>query len=364
MNATSMLQQIASLPGLVRDEFDVLDERVRRSLNHHDLLSTKRIVVTGSGDSYMAALASELAFESLAQIPTEPIMAMQFARYGATYQPKLFPRNPLLLAVSAGGHSERTIEAVHAARAEGALTLALTALPDSPVAAGAEAVLNTAVNDTPPGPGIRTYIASLLTLMLLAIRLREVRDLISQEEANILRRVLKRDAADALDATLKTLSAQARALAEQLKPHHSMMFVGDGPNLGTAHFCAAKVSEACGINASGHETEEWKHVQYYISVIPKLPTFFISPGGRGHNRVAEVLQAARRVGRFVIAIVPQGDSVAGPLADVVLPVQGDIHEAFTPLVYALPGALVATHLCATLDRTPFNGFRGPYAIRA
>lgn len=359
MNADSMLRQVESLPALVRDEFDALDERVRRAINHHDLLSTKRIVLTGCGDSHFAALASELAFKQLAQLPCEPMTALKLARYAATYESKVFPRNPMVFGISTGGRTARTAEALQIARAEGALTVALTAGLDSPAARAAEITLNTGVANFGPGPGVRTYFASLLVLLLLAIRFREVRDLISQDEANTLRRELKRSH-EALAATLELVRAPSQALAARVKDAPALMFVGDGPNLGSALYSAAKISEACALHAMGQESEEWHHLQYYITALPGMPTFFISPGGRGHGRVAELMEPARRTGRLIVAVVPEGDRVIAPHVDVVLPVAGTVREAFTPLVYGLPGALFAAQLCALLGRTPFNDFGGTY----
>jgi glucosamine--fructose-6-phosphate aminotransferase (isomerizing) len=361
MNAPAMLRQVESLPALMRDEFDVLDERVRRAIGHHDLLAVRRIVPTGSGDSHFAALAAELAFEQLAQLPTEPMAAMQYGRYGAAYQSKAFPLNPLVIGISAGGHSPRTVEALHAARREGALTAALTAAPDSPVAQSATLQLDARIADFGPCPGVRTYFASLLTLLLLAVRLREVHDIVSQEEANALRRELK-GTADVIEATLDACRAPARTLAERLREHKAFMFVGDGPNYGTALYSAAKVSEACGFYSMGQESEEWKHLQYYITAFPDMPTFFLSPGGRGHDRVAGLMEPARRIGRIIAAVVPHDDTAIAPHADTVLPVVGAVREAFTPLVYCVPGALFAATLCEVTGSSPFNGFQGRYAL--
>ena len=80
-----------SLPELIRSEFETLDMRVRRLLNHNECLSVKRIVITGCGDSHMAGLAAELAFEQIAGIPTEPMTAMQAARYGTRPLREAFP---------------------------------------------------------------------------------------------------------------------------------------------------------------------------------------------------------------------------------------------------------------------------------
>ncbi|MEZ4707107.1 MAG: SIS domain-containing protein [Caldilineaceae bacterium] len=133
MSENTMVAQVESLPDLVRSEFNTLDGGVRRLLDHNECLSVKRMVITGCGDSHMAGLATELAFEELAGIPTEPMTAMQAARYGVTYQPKSFPKNPLVLGISVSGtvkHSPKPLPL----REDGALTVAVTANPDAPLA--------------------------------------------------------------------------------------------------------------------------------------------------------------------------------------------------------------------------------------
>ena len=102
MSTANMIAQVESLPELIRSEFDELDARVRRLLNHNEYLSVKRIVLTGCGDSHMASVASELAFEQLTGVPTDALTAMQAARYAAPYFEHMFARNPL----GAGGAAE------------------------------------------------------------------------------------------------------------------------------------------------------------------------------------------------------------------------------------------------------------------
>ncbi len=184
METKNVMAQVESMPEMIRSEFDTLDMRVRRLLNHNDLLSVKRIVITGCGDSYMAGLATELAFEQIAGIPVEPMTAMQLGRYGSPYFETMFPRNPLTIGISVSGTVARTREALRLARQGGALTVAATANPDSPVASEAEIVFDCSVPDFAPAPGIRSYRVSLLMLYLLAIRLAEVKGRLTQDQAN------------------------------------------------------------------------------------------------------------------------------------------------------------------------------------
>ena len=91
-DAKNIIAQVKSLPELIHSEFETLDMRVRRLLNHNECLSVKRIMIVGCGDSHMAGVAAELAFEQIAGIPTDPMTSMQAARYGT---PSSSPSPPL-----------------------------------------------------------------------------------------------------------------------------------------------------------------------------------------------------------------------------------------------------------------------------
>ena len=358
-DAKNIVAQVKSLPELIRSEFETLDMRVRRLMNHNECLSVKRIVITGCGDSHMAGLAAELAFEQIAGIPTEPMTAMQAARYGTPHFEKLFPRNPLTIGISVSGTVARTREALALARNEGALTVAVTANPDSPLAAAAERVFDCTVPDFAPAPGIRSYRVSLLVLYLLAIRLAEVSGRLTQDQAGQMREQLK-GTADAIAATIQAVEERTRELATAVAEQTNFVFVGDGPNYATALFSAAKVIEAAGRHAMGQDTEEWAHLQYFVNVDPATPTFIISPGGRGHGRAAELVEVMRRIGRTVIAVVPEGDEQIATGADWVLPVVGEVSEVFSPMVYAVAGELFSAYLAQAVDEPPFRGFADVY----
>ena len=359
MSAANMIAQVESLPELIRGEFDELDTRVRRLLNHNEYLSVKRIVLTGCGDSHMAGLASELAFEQIAGVPTDALTAMQAGRYAAPYFDRMFPRNPLVVGISVSGTVARTREALVMARKSGALTVALTGNPASPLASAAEKILACVVPDFAAAPGVRSYRISLLALYLLAIRIAEIRGRLTQDEANAMRSQLK-GTADSIAATIAAIKDPARQLAEVAAKHHNFVFVADGPNYATALFSAAKLMEAAGRHAAGQDTEEWAHLQYFVNDDPATPTFIISPGGRGHGRAAELIEPLKRIGRTVVAVVPEGDTAIAGSADWVLPVVGAVPEIFSPMVYAVAGELFSAHLSEAIGEPPFRRFQGVY----
>lgn len=353
MTQNTMIAQVESLPDMIRGEFKALDRRARQIMNFEDFLSVKRIVITGCGDSHMAGVAAELAFEKLARIPTEPMRANTGGRYASPYTLSHFPRNPLVMGISVSGTTSRTLEAMHLFKNSGLPTMSIVGNPDSPIGNLGDMVMDCTAPDFVPAPGVRSYRMSLLALYLLAIRFGEVKGLYSQDEANKLRQSLL-STADAIEATITAVNAKTRELAEAFAEEKSHVFVGDGPNFATAMFGAAKVIESAGVHAMGQESEEWAHLQYFSSIEPGTPTFLISPGYRGHNRVGELMEPLKNLGRTVIAIVPEGDQVVAPYSQWVLPVIGDVAEVFSPMVYPVATELFAAHMSDVLGEPFFR----------
>ena len=361
----SMVAQVRSLPALIRELVPVLDDTVRKTLDHKLCLSVKRLYVTGCGDSYHAALATELAFEGLAGRPTEPMSALQFARYAAGYLPATGPDTNLVIGVSVSGEVARTTEALRLARQGGARTLALTAAPGSRLAETAELVVKSTAPPfpDPPGvhtPGVRSYVASQLGLLLTAVRIGEVRGHLDWSAATAVRGAI-RELGDAAQKTLDGAEQTARALAEAWQDAAEFVFVGGGPNYATALFSAAKMLEASGDSAVGQDTEEWAHQQFFARA-RATPTIFITAGGRDLSRATEVAAAAKAIGRRVVAVAPADASSLREVAGHLFPLADGVPEMFSPLLAAIPGALFAAYRAEVLGETFFRtpgGGRAP-----
>lgn len=353
----SMVAQVHSLPGLIRELFPVFDDTVRKTLDHKLCLSVKRLYVTGCGDSHHASLGSELAFETLAGRPTEPMSALQFARYAAGHLPPTGPGTNLVIGVSVSGEVARTTEALRLARQAGAGTLALTATHGSRLAEAAELVIPSSTPPFPELPGVhtprvRSYLASQLALLLIAVRIGEVRGHLDWAAATAMRRDILA-LADAAQETVLACDQAARTLAEEWREANEFVFVGGGPNYATALFSAAKVLEASGDAAVGQDTEEWAHLQFFART-RSTPTFFITAGERDLSRATEVAIAAKAIGRRVVAVAPASVSTLREAAPRILPLAERVSEMFSPLIATIPGALFAAYRSEVLGEPFFR----------
>lgn len=354
-----MLTEIMGKGAMLRERGRDVDRLVRVAVDHAACLSARQIYVFGCGDSYYAALSTRMAFEQLTGLPAAALTAMDFARYTTAHLRTPAPRMALAIGVSVSGEVARTIEGLALARQAGAATVAVTGTPGSRLAGAADITVAVDVPVAGHPPGVRTYLASQLTLYLLAVRIGEVRGHLSSTAAEEARTALW-SIAQMLEATHPEAQREAAGVAAAIKDRAPLTFVGYGPNYGTALFGAAKVIEAVGLPALGQDLEEWAHVQYFVR--QQGPTVLVAPPGWGYGRAAELVEVMRRVGATVIGVVGTDDAAVAGSCEHRFVIRGQVAEVFSPLLYASPLELLAAHLAADLEEPHFRGFAPPRVL--
>lgn len=359
-----MLDQIQSQPLWFDQIFEPIDDAIRTTLDHELCLSIKRIFISGCGDSYFAALGSDWAFENLARIPTLPVTSLQFARYEAGFIPSTGPKTNLVIGISVSGSVSRTVEALRMGNEMGAITLAICAAENSPITEEAHITVLTPASPLPEPPeviipGIRSYLVNQLVLLLIAVRLGEVRGRFSSSEAGKIRDDIKA-LRFSIEKTISICDKKAKQLVQLWADAQEFIFIGGGPNYGTALFSAAKILEASGDSAFGQDTEEWGHLQYFARK-NDTPTLIITAGDRDLTRAAEVAVAAHAIGRRTAAIAPESASILNQVVDSGLSIE-NVQEMFSPIVAAIPGELIAAYRSELIGEKYFRNFSGGRSI--
>lgn len=345
--------QLKTLGNIHREDFKNIDESIRKGFNALELESVHRIYALGAGDSYHAALSAEMAFSEFAKIPYLPISAMRFLEYGADYMPVNFPRDTMVIGISASGGSTRVVQSLKRAKqvSEKLLVAGLVGKVDSPLAEAADKVLSVQLPELGRSPGIRTYTASLMGLFNLAIRIGEIKRYYHMEEANAIRGEIV-GMADMVDATYQAAIEPAQKAAQLFKKAPFISYAGSGPSFGSACFSSAKVVEACGLFAVAQDLEEWAHVERFAYPLD-FPVVIIAPPGKGYWRAFKLAKGVKTLGHPLMAIIEDGDKDISALADIVLPVKGHVREAFSPLLYYISGTAFAYALAKALGRSMF-----------
>ena len=333
-----MYQQIVSQPALLLDIFERAKQRVDEVMSQFPEQRWLAVYTAGCGDSFYAGLACEMAFLRFCKLPVKALPAMQFSRYEVEHlaTPAIF------FGISNSGNVARTVEAVMMAKDVGADTIAVTGNENGNVAAAADAVLALPIPAMGRSPGIRSYTVQLLTLLLCALRLGEIRQVLSDAEADRWRQRL-RDVAACMEATIRANDEAAKQLVERIGDETDWVFLGSGPNYATALFCAAKLIESCGVHAWAQELEEWGHIQFFNRQ-QQTPTCLIIPPGRSVDRALELLPYVKRVGRYTMAVTHYSQALSAAQVDTIFSIPQSVAEVFSPFVYRLVGELIAYYL--------------------
>ncbi|MEU2757250.1 SIS domain-containing protein [Streptomyces albidoflavus] len=309
----------------------------------------RSVCLVGDGDSLHAGTAAEAAFEQLAGLPCEVQPAQRFLGYHV----RGAEPGTLVVAVSASGRTERVLQGVAGARARGLRTLGISGSATSPLAEDADAHITVGLPDPEPSPGVRTHQASLVALLLLALRAGQTTrgaDWAARTRAELL------GVADGVAATEAAVREPARGWGGTLTDAPVIAVLGTGPAEGTACYAAAKVVEGAGVLAYGRDLEEWWHVERFAAPLD-APLVVLAPPGHSRERALELAERALGLGRRVALVTPAEE--AGDLDDriVVLPVHGTAREEFAPLLYQPFAAHLAFGLACALGRSPFQRHR-------
>lgn len=356
VSVDTMLASIESQADLIPAVMQHVRPQIDGIASRTDLASIDNVFVTGCGDSLYAAMAARLAFEKFSGYRVEPMEALEFSRYTVDS----LPVRSLVIGVSAGGDKSRTIEALAEARKRGALTWAITGVPDSPLGRQSDSVLIHNEHDLRPAPAphgaggvfaLGNYLASLVTLYEVALILGRTSGKVSDSGAQQARESIF-SSSDTIRATVAANTDAVRNLAHNVATTAPYYIVGGGPSFATALFGAAKLFEMPQAHGIPVELEEWAHEQYFLT---RQGTVFIgvNPPGASTDRVREQIGGAREMGAFTVAICDRGDSATADLVDLALPIQGELPEAFSPLVYCVPLELFAVYLCQAMGKDAF-----------
>jgi glucosamine--fructose-6-phosphate aminotransferase (isomerizing) len=340
----AMRDQVFATPGALKAAFADMERAARLVLTTPEIYRSRRIVLTGSGDSLFAAKAAEMALLQHTGLAIEVRPPMEAGRYHADASRRADLENTLVVALSNSGAAARVVEAASLYRARGANVLAITRDSDSLLATAAGKALVLPAPTPPSGAGFGSYLLAFLALALLAIRIGEVRIMMTMDQAQ----ALKREIEARLDELARVISASdgpARELAANLQGAKLFEFVGAGPSYAVSEYGAAKVLEASGRHALARELEEWTHLNYFDGAPEDIATQMTIPrGSRADSRAVELLAYMSKLGRSVTVIgAGEAADAARRSSHTVIDVDSDIAEAWAPLLLSAPHALFAAH---------------------
>lgn len=357
-----MSRQVFSLPELIKEQYADLEPKSRTVLSFQEIFNIQRIVLTGCGDSYAAAMATKHAFEMLTEIPTEVVSAIELSRFYSKKHMGVDCRNPLVIAVSNSGTVARVAESVERARKYGCYVLGVTGNLESPLAKHSDKVLKVDIPKFESAPGTRSYMVSTMALLLLAIRFGEVRGKYTMEQAMDYRYDIRKQG-EQLDALLPAMNEQSLELAEQWKDYPCYDFVGAGFDYAAAWFGQAKILEATGKFAMHINSEEWFHLNFFAREAGRMGTFLVAnTTNPAMSRNKELVKYANELGR-PLAIITNGSKADFDHEDgVYLQVPGPKYDINMVLTQYAPLCLIASYISIMIGEKYGRGCEGKWSF--
>jgi glucosamine 6-phosphate synthetase-like amidotransferase/phosphosugar isomerase protein len=349
-----------SLPELCHDQIAGVRQGIADAFTYEELGQYRRIIITGCGDSYVAAMASIPAFRKFAGkfgsnfSYERAIDVSRFMTFDERYS-----SSTMVVAVSCSGAPARIQEVLARANHYGCMTLAVTNEPESPAAKEAKKALlvHTPAFDI-PGPGLRNYYASLTALYMLAASLGEATGCSKPGTVDAMAEAITNYTA-AWAERLEAVDDQMFSLAEQWKNCKSFDFIGDDIEFATAFFDAAKIVETCGIMTNTDDSENWCHVGFFQREPERVGTVIVADRyAKDHSRIKETIAQAAGVFRPIL-LVANGTAEDYDLPDSAafcnVPDAPDGYDFLMPLLNYVPGAILAGYISRFTEEPFFRG---------
>jgi glutamine---fructose-6-phosphate transaminase (isomerizing) len=341
-----MLKEIVEQPHALRETIlgrvsvdtaqTFLDE-VR--LPEADLASLDRLTMLACGTSWHAALVGKFMIEELARIPVE-------VDYGSEYR----YRNPIVnartlaVAITQSGETADTLAALREAKSKGARSLAICNVVGSMATREADGTIYTHAGPEIGVASTKAFTTQLVALYLLALKLSEVRQTLTEAE--------RRDHIDALMQLPQVVEGALRAsegvkdIAARFHARANFLYLGRGVNYPIALEGALKLKEISYIHAEGYPAGEMKHGP--IALIDEtMPVVALAPRDAVFEKMLGNIQEAKARGGSVIAITTTGASHLSEMLDpkldslIAIPATTPL---LTPVALTIPLQLLAYHI--------------------
>jgi len=292
-------------------------------------------VIAARGTSDHAALYAQYVLGVRNRLPVALAAPSIVSLYGVVPR---FER-AVVLGISQSGASPDVVGVVSTARAQGALTVALTNEPESPLARAAEHVVDLDAGAERAVAATKTYTAELMVVALLSTAL--AGDDAARAELDL----VPERVADALGA-----EASAAEIARQQVEMTRCVVLGRGFNYATAREWALKLKEIAGVLADPYSSADFQHGPLSL-VESGFAVLAVAPSGPTMSDVGELLGRLRDE-QGADSVVLSDARELEPVASHRIPMPPDVPEWLTPIVAIVPAQLHAYHLALAKRRDP------------
>ncbi|MFQ3610178.1 MAG: SIS domain-containing protein [Fimbriimonadales bacterium] len=292
------------------------------------------IVLAARGTSDNAAQYFKYLFEIENGIPC----GLAAPSVVTLYRAPLNLRDCLVVGISQSGEAPDVIEYLSSARASGAMTVAISNNPASPLAQVAEFHLFIRAGTEQSVAATKTYTGTLGLIYLLSEALKGTPDAVQRliQTAEQVKRVLE------LNSTFSQVVDRYRYVRECVS-------LARGMNQCTAQETALKLIETCYVMCKAYSVADFMHGPFAL-VEPGFPCLLFAPDGATFPTVLESALKLREGGAETITFAHHPEILQLARTPIEVPIE--VPESVSPIVYAVLGQMFAYHLAVARDLNP------------
>jgi glucosamine--fructose-6-phosphate aminotransferase (isomerizing) len=313
---TFMLKEIYEQPEAVAE---TIGDRLRHGklcleglgMPDEELRDLRRIVILATGTAYHAGVAARYAIEEWARIPVEHDIASEWI-----YRNPVLDRDTLVLGISQSGETRDTINALQLARQMGAHTVAITNMMGAQITREVDSVLYTRAGLEQSVCATKTFTAQLSLLMLVALKLAQVRETLPADELEFIV-----NAVYDLPRQMKTFldgNPPIEDIARRFYDRPFFLYLGRNIGLPVALEGALKLKEISYIPTEAYSAGEMKHGPIAL-LDESTPVVVVATRmERVYEKLVSNIQEVRARGAHVIAIASDDNEDIQHHADDVI----------------------------------------------
>lgn len=340
-----MLKEIFEQPDTVRDAMrgrlnpeEATAKLGGLNMSNAELRSVDRVILSGCGSAFHAAMVGEYLIESLAHMPVECEVASEFR-----YRNLPTTKDSLVFVISQSGETADTLAALRESQRKGHRTLGICNNVGSTIARESDGGVYMHAGPEIGVAATKSFTSQLVIETLIALLLGRIRHLSHSEGLNILREL--EALPDKVARTLE-LSDSIATIAKKYAQARVMLFMGRQYNFPIALEGALKLKEISYIAASGYPSAELKHGVIAL-VNEETPSIFIAPRDAVFEKNVSNIEEVRARKGPVITVGTEGDDRLAHVSDDVILIP-DAPDYLTPILASVALQLFAYHTAVEL----------------
>ena len=321
---------------LAKDSQSIIFDELKWTAD--DVAGFKRILITACGTAFHAGMVAKYYFEQLARIPVEVDIASEYR-----YRSPLTDSDTLCIVVSQSGETIDTLAAFKEAKRRGARTLAVTNVVGSSISREADQTVYTWAGPEIAVASTKAYTTQLVTLLMLAIHMGQMKGTLDQGKA------------EELIKGLKNLPAHCHEILEDVEPikmfakkygfNEDVFFIGRSLDYAVALEGSLKLKEISYIHAEAYAAGELKHGTLAL-IVEGVPVIALATQHDVYEKMLSNIKEVKARDAVVIGMGFKGDKELEKYVDHSMYIPA-VDKYLAPILSVIPLQLLAYYAAIT-----------------